>query len=40
MGVLRLKKNKNKQIRNPIHTRVFWAKFGWNWPSGFGEEDL
>ena len=24
---------------NPLHPRMFCAKFGWNWPSGSGEED-
>ena len=24
---------------NPLHPRMLRAKFGWNWPSGFGEED-
>ena len=24
---------------NPIHPRMFCAKFGWNWLSGSGEED-
>ena len=24
---------------NPLHPRVLCAKFGWNWPSGSGEED-
>ena len=24
---------------NPYHTRMLCAKFGWNWPSGSGEED-
>ena len=24
---------------NPLHPRILCAKFGWNWPSGFGEED-
>ena len=23
---------------NPLHPRMLWAKFGWNWPSGFGED--
>ena len=23
---------------NPIHPRMLCAKFGWNWPSGSGEE--
>ena len=25
---------------NPLHSRMFWAKFGWNWPSGSEEEDF
>ena len=25
---------------NPLHSRMFCAKFGWNWPSGSGEEDF
>ena len=25
---------------NPLHPRMLCAKFGWNWPSGFGEEDF
>ena len=25
---------------NPLHTRMLCAKFGWNWPSGSGEEDF
>ena len=25
---------------NPLHPRMLCAKFGWNWPSGSGEEDL
>ena len=24
---------------NPLHPGIFCAKFGWNWPSGSGEED-
>ena len=24
---------------NPLHPRMHFAKFGWNWPSDFGEED-
>ena len=24
---------------NPVHLRMFCAKFGWNWPRGFAEED-
>ena len=24
---------------NPLHPRLLVAKFGWNWPSGFEEED-
>ena len=24
---------------NPLHARMLCAKFGWNWPSGSGEED-
>ena len=24
---------------NPLHLRMLCAKFGWNWPSGSGEED-
>ena len=24
---------------NPLHPRVNYPKFGWNWPSGFKEED-
>ena len=24
---------------NPLHPRMHCAKFGWNWPSGSGEED-
>ena len=24
---------------NPLHARMPCAKFGWNWPSGSGEED-
>ena len=24
---------------NPLHPRVLCTKFGWNWPSGSGEED-
>ena len=24
---------------NPLHPRMLFAKFGWNWPSGFGEEN-
>ena len=24
---------------NPLHPRMLCAKFGWNWPSGSGEED-
>ena len=24
---------------NPLHQGMLCAKFGWNWPSGFGEED-
>ena len=26
-------------ILNPLHPRMLCAKFGWYWPSGFGEED-
>ena len=25
---------------NPLHQRMLCAKFGWNWPSGSGEEDF
>ena len=25
---------------NPFHPRMLCAKFGWNWPSGSGEEDF
>ena len=25
---------------NPLHPRMLWAKFGWNWPCGSGEEDF
>ena len=25
---------------NSIHPRMLCAKFGWNWPSGSGEEDI
>ena len=25
---------------NPLHPRMFCAKFGWNWPGGSGEEDV
>ena len=25
---------------NPLHPRMLCAKFGWNWPSGSGEEDF
>ena len=25
---------------NPLHPRMLFAKFGWNWLSGSGEEDL
>ena len=25
---------------NPLYPRMFCAKFGWNWPSGSGEEDF
>ena len=25
---------------NPLHSRILCAKFGWNWPSGSGEEDF
>ena len=25
---------------NPLHPRMLSAKFGWNWPSGSGEEDF
>ena len=24
---------------SPLRPRMLWAKFGWNWPSGSGEED-
>ena len=24
---------------NPFHSKMLCAKFGWNWPSGSGEED-
>ena len=24
----------------PLHPRMLCAKFGWNWPSGSGEEDV
>ena len=27
-------------ILNPLHPRMLCAKFGWNWPSGSGEEDF
>ena len=26
-------------ILNPLYPRMLCAKFGWNWPSGSGEED-
>ena len=25
---------------HPLHPRMLCAKFGWNWPSGFGEENF
>ena len=25
---------------NPLYPRMLFVKFGWNWPSGFGEEDF
>ena len=25
---------------NPIHPRMLCGKFGWNWSSGFGEDDI
>ena len=25
---------------NPLHPRMLCAKFGWNWPSGSGEENF
>ena len=25
---------------NPLHPGMLWAKFGWNWLSGSGEEDF
>ena len=25
---------------NPLHPRMLWPKFGWNWPSGSGEDFL
>ena len=25
---------------NPFHARMFCANFGWNWPSGSGDEDM
>ena len=25
---------------NPLHPRMLYAKFGWNWPSGSGEGDF
>ena len=25
---------------NPLHQRILWAKFRWNWPSGSWEEDF
>mgnify|MGYP003691611305 CR=1 FL=1 len=25
---------------NPLHPRMLCAKYGWNWPSGSGEEDF
>ena len=25
---------------NPLHQRMLCGKFGWNWPSGSGEEDF
>ena len=28
-----------EQNLNPLHPRMICAKFGWNWPSGFGVED-
>ena len=24
---------------NPLHPRMLCVKFGWNWPSGFGEDE-
>ena len=29
----------NKPESNPLHPRMLFAKFGWNWTSGSGEED-
>ena len=26
--------------QNPLHLKMNCAKFGWNWPSGSGEEDI
>ena len=25
---------------NHLHSRMFWGKFGWYWPSGLGEENF
>ena len=25
---------------NPLHPRIIYAMFSWNWPSGYGEEDF
>ena len=25
---------------NPLNSRMLWVKFGWNWPSGSGEDYL
>ena len=29
----------NCQAIIPLHPRMLGAKFGWNWPSSYGEED-
>ena len=29
-----------EQNLNPLHPRMLWAKFGWNWPCRSGEEDF
>ena len=39
---LPLEKGRALKLRNlnPLHPRMFCAKFGWNWSSGSGEEDF
>ena len=36
--ILEKKRFDSRQRLNPLHPRILWAKVGWNWPYGSGEE--